>query len=126
MRPLAATCSCRRRESPPHPGASSPPGPEHPHKPARETTMKENSHMQSWAKRGLQTALVTGGLLMLGTGIDSADENVDPDIPASPLDLNVTVPYPIADNALGTPIGQVNLGGATGEISTKPVTGAVK
>jgi hypothetical protein len=88
--------------------------------------MKENFHMQSWAKRGLQTALVTGGLLMLGTGIASADENIDPDIPASLLDLNVTVPYTIADNALGTPVGQIDLGGATGEISTKPVTRAVK
>src|SRR3979409_268999 len=103
MRPLAATCSCRRRvtpESPPHPGASSPPGPEHPHKPARETTMKENSHMQSWATRGLQTALVTGGLLMLGTGIASADEKVNPDTPASPLDLNVTAPILAASNAI--------------------------
>jgi hypothetical protein len=88
--------------------------------------MKENFHMQSWAKRGLQTALVTGGLLMLGTGIACADENIDPDIPASLLDLNVTVPYTIADNALGTPVGQSDLGGATGEISTKPATKAVK
>ena len=30
--------------------------------------------MQTWAKRGMQTALVTGGLLMLGTGIASANE----------------------------------------------------
>ena len=47
--------------------------------------------MQTWAKRGVQTALVTGGLLMLGTGIASADDDVSPDAPASPLDLNVTV-----------------------------------
>jgi hypothetical protein len=88
--------------------------------------MKENPHMQSWAKRGLQTALVTGGLLMLGTGIASANERVNPDLPASPLDLNVTVPVQIADNALGTPFGQVNLPGHTGELSTKPVTNALK
>ena len=42
--------------------------------------------MQTWAKRGIQTALVTGGLLMLGTSIASASENVNPDRPASPID----------------------------------------
>jgi glycine cleavage system pyridoxal-binding protein P len=65
--------------------------------------------MQTWAKRGLQTALVTGGLLMLGTGIASADENVNPDAPASPLDLNVTAPIQEANNAVGTPLGQLDL-----------------
>jgi hypothetical protein len=84
--------------------------------------MKENSHMQSWAKRGLQTALVTGGLLMLGTGIASADENVNPDVPASPLDLNVTVPIDIEGNALGTPFGQLDIPSVHSEVSTKPVT----
>ncbi|MEU6644931.1 hypothetical protein ABZ863_20545 [Saccharomonospora sp. NPDC046836] len=78
--------------------------------------------MQTWAKRGIQTALVTGGLLMLGTGIASANEKVDPDTPAGPLDLTVSVPVDIADNAVGTPVGQVNLPGYQGEISTKPVT----
>lgn len=42
--------------------------------------------MQTWAQRGLRTALVTGGLLVLGTGIASANENVNPDLPPSPLD----------------------------------------
>lgn len=42
--------------------------------------------MQPWARRGLRTAMVTGGLLMLGTGIASANENVNPDLPPSPLD----------------------------------------
>ncbi|OZM72717.1 hypothetical protein CFN78_13915 [Amycolatopsis antarctica] len=78
--------------------------------------------MQTWAKRGIQTALVTGGLLMLGTGIASADENVNPDTPAGPLDLNVTIPIDIDDNAIGTPLGQMNLPGYHGEISTKPLT----
>lgn len=78
--------------------------------------------MQSWAKRGLQTALVTGGLLMLGTGIASADEHVNPDTPASPLDANVTVPIEIDNNAVGTPLGQVNVPGYKGEVSTKAVT----
>lgn len=65
--------------------------------------------MQTWAKRGLQTALVTGGLLMLGTGIASADENVNPDRPASPLDGSVRVPVHFDNNALGTPLGQKDL-----------------
>ncbi|ALG14399.1 beta strand repeat-containing protein [Kibdelosporangium phytohabitans] len=65
--------------------------------------------MQTWARRGLQTALVTGGLLMLGTGIASANENVNPDRPASPLDPKVAVPVRLHDNALGTPLGQKNL-----------------
>ncbi|KZB85250.1 beta strand repeat-containing protein [Amycolatopsis regifaucium] len=78
--------------------------------------------MQSWAKRGLQTALVTGGLLMLGTGIASADEQVNPDTPASPLDANVTVPIEIGNNAIGTPLGQADLPGYEGEFSTKTVT----
>jgi hypothetical protein len=61
--------------------------------------------MQTWAKRGLQTALVTGGLLMLGTGIASADEDVNPDKPASPLDGSVSVPTHMHGNAIGTPLG---------------------
>ncbi|MEV7042169.1 PE-PGRS family protein [Amycolatopsis sp. NPDC051061] len=80
--------------------------------------------MQTWAKRGLQTALVTGGLLMLGTGIASADENVNPDAPASPLDLNVTAPIQEANNAVGTPFGQLDLPAGQTELSTKPATNA--
>ncbi|MEU4248535.1 PE-PGRS family protein [Amycolatopsis sp. NPDC026612] len=80
--------------------------------------------MQTWAKRGLQTALVTSGLLMLGTGIASADENVDPDVPASPLDLNVTAPIQEANNAVGTPFGQLDLPAGQTELSTKPATNA--
>lgn len=53
--------------------------------------------MQTWAQRGLRTALVTGGLLMLGTSIASANENVNPDRPASPLD----------SGALGSGAGQL-------------------
>jgi len=80
--------------------------------------------MQTWAKRGLQTAFVTGGLLMLGTGIASADENVNPDTPASPLDLNVTAPIQESNNAVGTPFGQLDLPAGQTELSTKPVTQA--
>lgn len=69
--------------------------------------------MHPLAKRGLRTALVTGGLLMLGTGIASASENHNPDRPAAPLDspadLGVAVPVHIAHNAMGTPLGQRNL-----------------
>lgn len=61
--------------------------------------------MQTWAKRGLQTALVTGGLLMLGTGIASADEDVNPDAPPSPIDGSVSVPVHLDQNAVGTPLG---------------------
>ncbi|MEU3272221.1 hypothetical protein ABZ639_15370 [Saccharomonospora sp. NPDC006951] len=78
--------------------------------------------MQTWAKRGIQTALVTGGLLMLGTGIASADEKVDPDTPAGPLDVTADFPVEIDDNAVGIPGQQVDLPSHHNEISTKPVT----
>lgn len=78
--------------------------------------------MQTWAKRGIQTALVTGGLLMLGTGIASADENVNPDTPAGPLDLSASIPVDISQNAIGTLGKQVNLPEVKTEIGTKPVT----
>ncbi|GLY67495.1 beta strand repeat-containing protein [Amycolatopsis taiwanensis] len=79
--------------------------------------------MQTWAKRGIQTALVTGGLLMLGTGIASADENVNPDTPAGPLDLNASIPIDISKNAIGTLGKQVDVPEIKKDISTEPVTG---
>ena len=78
--------------------------------------------MQTWAKRGIQTALVTGGLLMLGTGIASADENVNPDTPAGPLDLYASIPVDISGNALGTLGKQVDLPEVHKEFSTAPAT----
>ncbi|GLZ37429.1 hypothetical protein [Actinokineospora sp. NBRC 105648] len=58
--------------------------------------------MQTWAKRGFQTALVTGGLLMLGTGIASADDVVNPDAtPNSALDIKAVVPVKIQNNPIG-------------------------
>jgi hypothetical protein len=51
--------------------------------------------MRTRARRGLRTALVTGGLLMLGTGIANATENV----PATPGDGTTPVTGPI--QALG-------------------------
>ncbi|WP_158879608.1 beta strand repeat-containing protein [Amycolatopsis anabasis] len=83
--------------------------------------------MQTWAKRGLQTALVTGGLLMLGTGIASADERVaGPDQPAGPLDVTLGAPLQFKDNALGLPVvGTVKLPDAEVPLSTKPLTAPV-
>jgi len=76
--------------------------------------------MQTWAKRGLQTALVTGGLLMLGTGIASADEDVNPDRPASPLDGSLTIPVHIDNNQIGTPVGPIDVPAIDKEISVSP------
>ncbi|WP_317492602.1 chaplin family protein [Haloechinothrix sp. LS1_15] len=82
--------------------------------------------MQNWAKRGLQTALVTGGLLMLGTGIASAEENVDPDkSPASPLDGSISVPIKAENNAIGTPFGQYDTPEIDQEISTESLGGGL-
>jgi trimeric autotransporter adhesin len=73
--------------------------------------------MQTWAKRGLQTALVTGGLLMLGTGIASADEDVNPDAPPSPIDGSVSVPVHFDQNAVGTPLGSHTLPSAHKDVT---------
>ncbi|HVV22929.1 MAG TPA: hypothetical protein VHF06_26065 [Pseudonocardiaceae bacterium] len=80
--------------------------------------------MHTWVRRGLQTALVTGGLLMLGTGIASADENVNPDQPPSPVDAGVSVPVNTDHNAIGTPFGQYDAPSVHRDISTGDVTGA--
>ncbi|MCC8251134.1 hypothetical protein [Saccharothrix luteola] len=74
--------------------------------------------MQTWAKRGLQTALVTGGLLMLGTGIASAQENVNPDAKPNPLDAKVRVPVDVDHNNLGTLVGNHDLPRIHEEIGT--------
>lgn len=44
--------------------------------------------MQTWAKRGVRAALVTGGMLAAGTGVASASEDC-PDRPVSPLGESV-------------------------------------
>jgi trimeric autotransporter adhesin len=75
--------------------------------------------MQTWAKRGLQTALVTGGLLMLGTGIASADEDVNPDAPPSPMDGSVTVPVHLDNNAVGEPLGSKTVPGVHKDVSVR-------
>ena len=81
--------------------------------------------MHTWVRRGLQTALVTGGLLMLGTGIASADENVNPDTPPSPVDAQVSVPIDTSQNAIGTPVGQMQAPSIQRNVSTGEVTGAL-
>ncbi|WP_306744087.1 beta strand repeat-containing protein [Saccharothrix yanglingensis] len=78
--------------------------------------------MHTWAKRGLKTALVTGGLLMLGTGIASAQENVNPDAPPNPLDAKVRVPVDVDHNNLGTPVGNRDLPTVHREIGTPSVS----
>ncbi|MFI9008601.1 hypothetical protein ACIGNX_15360 [Actinosynnema sp. NPDC053489] len=78
--------------------------------------------MQTWAKRGLKTALVTGGLLMLGTGIASAQENVNPDAPPNPLDARLRVPVDVDHNNLGTPVGNHDLPTLHQEIGTPSAT----
>ncbi|WP_447004937.1 hypothetical protein ACRAKI_36105 [Saccharothrix isguenensis] len=77
--------------------------------------------MHTWAKRGLQTALVTGGLLMLGTGIASAQDNVNPDAPPNPLDAKVRIPVDVDHNNLGTPVGNRDLPTIHREIGTPSV-----
>ncbi|MEV6640595.1 hypothetical protein [Amycolatopsis sp. NPDC051371] len=51
--------------------------------------------MRIQTKRTLQVALVSGGLLVVGTGSASAAETVNPDVPASPVDQLVTNPGPV-------------------------------
>ncbi|GGU20336.1 beta strand repeat-containing protein [Lentzea flava] len=81
--------------------------------------------MQTWAKRGIQSAFVTGGLLMLGTGIASAQENVNPDAQPSPVDAGVSVPLKVDQNNLGTPVKNLNVPKIDRTISTDRVTSAV-
>ncbi|RDI18897.1 beta strand repeat-containing protein [Lentzea flaviverrucosa] len=81
--------------------------------------------MQTWAKRGLQTAFVTGGLLMLGTGIASAQENVDPDAAPSAVDVAAAVPIKADQNKLATPLREVTVPKVDRTISTDRVTSVV-
>ncbi|MGB3437139.1 MAG: chaplin family protein [Actinophytocola sp.] len=64
---------------------------------------------------------------MLGTGIASADEDVNPDKPASPLDGSVTIPVHTDNNVLGTPFGQQAIPGVHRDIkvSASQITGAL-
>ena len=82
--------------------------------------------MHRWARRGLQSALFAGGMLMLGTGIASADDTISPDAPPGPLDGGVSVPIQAKNNVLGTPLGQHRLPEVdSGVISTGQTIGAL-
>ncbi len=81
--------------------------------------------MHTWVRRGLRTALVTGGLLMLGTGIASADENVNPDLPPSPVDAGVSVPVSAGHVPLDTAVRH-DVGTAVGKRVTTPVAAPVR
>lgn len=63
--------------------------------------------MQTWAKRGMQTALVTGGMLMLGVGIANAAEYC-PARPTTPLGGSVTLPSHLDCKAVGSSLGQIH------------------
>lgn len=63
--------------------------------------------MQTWVKRSMQTAVVTGGMLMLGAGIASAAEYC-PDRPTTPLGGSITAPGQLDCKAVGTPLGQIH------------------
>jgi trimeric autotransporter adhesin len=76
--------------------------------------------MQTWARRGIQTALMTGGMLAVGAGIASAAEHCA-DRPCTPLDGGAQVPIDIDDNAVGTPVGEVDLPGVHRQIGTDEV-----
>ncbi|TWP52887.1 DUF320 domain-containing protein [Lentzea tibetensis] len=81
--------------------------------------------MQTWAKRGIQSAFVTGGLLMLGTGIASAQENVNPDAAPPAVDAGVAVPIKVEQTNLGTPLKNIDAPKIDRTISTDRVTSAV-
>ncbi|WP_410663510.1 hypothetical protein [Amycolatopsis sp. lyj-84] len=51
--------------------------------------------MQDWVKYVLRTTLASGGLLMLGSGVASAAEHVDPELPATPVDQHIVTPAAI-------------------------------
>ncbi|MGW4208101.1 beta strand repeat-containing protein [Lentzea sp. NPDC004789] len=62
---------------------------------------------------------------MLGTGIASAQENVNPDAAPSPVDAGVSVPVKVDQNNLGTPVKSLNVPKIDRTISTDRVTSAV-
>jgi hypothetical protein len=83
--------------------------------------------MQTWAKRGIQAALLTGGMLAVGAGIANASESTPAHplgVPATDLvDVNVKVPINETNNQLGTVLGKTNLPGISQTVSTRQLTG---
>ncbi|AHI02151.1 beta strand repeat-containing protein [Kutzneria albida] len=83
--------------------------------------------MQTWAKRGFQAALVTGGLLVIGAGVANASEagtSVNPlGVPTPNLaDVNVKVPVHIDQNTIGTALGGVSTPAVDQTINTRDLT----
>jgi trimeric autotransporter adhesin len=83
--------------------------------------------MQSWAKRGLQAAFFTGGMLVVGAGIANASEatpSVNPlGVPATDLVAgDVAVPVHIANNQVSTILGNVDIPGVNQTVSSKELT----
>ena len=76
--------------------------------------------MQTWAKRGVQTALVTGGMLAVGTGVASAGDACQ----QRPMPLGESVFPPALDET--APLGRCLSGDlfADGAQHTKPVAEA--
>ncbi|RJQ81768.1 hypothetical protein D5S17_04130 [Pseudonocardiaceae bacterium YIM PH 21723] len=57
----------------------------------------------------MQAALVTGGMMVLGAGVASAQDAPDAAPAAQPLDVSLSVPVRLCNNAIGTPIGQLDV-----------------
>lgn len=83
--------------------------------------------MSPWAKRGLQAAVFTGGMLALGVGAASAASAAEccPDRPGTPTGGSVDLPIYFGDNALGTPLGEVEPEAVDMPLGTAPVEEAL-
>ncbi|RRO13713.1 hypothetical protein EIL87_22265 [Saccharopolyspora rhizosphaerae] len=75
--------------------------------------------MQTWAKRGVQTALVTGGMLAVGTGVASAGDACQQQ---RPMPLGESVYPPALDDT--APLGRCLAGDLFTEQHGSPVVGA--
>lgn len=76
--------------------------------------------MHTWVRRGLPTAIVTSGLLMLGTSIASADETLNPDLRLPSLPGNDALSVPVAPS-----LKDVGLADAPQALSVPTTPGAV-
>ncbi len=75
--------------------------------------------MNTWIKRGLHTALLTGGLLALGAGVATADGN----------SIEVTAPVTVCGTGIGVlgdvTVGCTTAGGASGAMCGASGVGSV-
>ncbi|SDN28628.1 hypothetical protein SAMN04489726_5883 [Allokutzneria albata] len=78
--------------------------------------------MNTWAKRGIRAAIVTGGMFMLGAGVAQAHEADNPDRPINTVDGTITVKVNIDGNQIGAPLGltKVDLPSIKRDISINP------